>query len=94
MTPQELEIKSIIEETTCTKYIGKLKISEEPIGDSTLWTLFLYLNLELTPMIFAYDGTWEQFKDFVASEMKSRKLYNVHFWKAVQEYPTLDEYYE
>lgn len=57
MTPQELEIKSIIEEATCTKYIGKLKISEEPIGDSTLWTLFLYLNLELTPMIFAYDGT-------------------------------------
>ncbi len=79
MTNLELEIKAIIEKATCTKYIGKLKVFKETVGDSTLWTLLLYLNLELSPMVLAYEGTEDQFKDFVYSEMKTRKLYNVHF---------------
>ena len=39
----------------------------------------LYLDTEMTPLILAYEGTEEEFKDFVASEIKVRKLQNVRF---------------
>lgn len=84
----EKDIKEIIEEVIKGKYIGKLKVVSEPIDDSTLWMLLLYLDLELTPMVLAHEGTLEEFKEFVAKEMKERKLQTVKFWRAVQEYPS------
>lgn len=86
MTEIEKHIKEIIEEVIDGKYVGKLKVIEEPINDSTLWMLLLYLDLEMTPMILAYEGTEEEFTDFIKKELKSRKLHTVKFWKAVQEY--------
>lgn len=83
----EKDIKEIIEEVINGKYIGKLKVVCEPINDSTLWMLLLYLDLELTPMVLAYEGTLKEFKEFVAKEMKERKLQTVKFWRANQEYP-------
>ena len=93
MTTIELEIKNIIEDIICGKYIGKLKVSKEEMGDSVLWTLFLYLDLELSPMILAYEGSEDQFKNFIKDEIKERKLQGVRFWKAVQELSVDDEMY-
>ncbi len=86
MTTIEQDIRNIIDEVICGKYIGKLKVVTEELPDnSTLWMLLLYLDMELTPMVLAYEGTEEQFKDFIRKEIKARKLQNVHFWKAIQE---------
>lgn len=85
MTEIEKHIKEIIEEVTNSKYIGKLKVIEEPINDSTLWMLLLYLDLEITPMILAYEGTENDFIEFITKELKLRKLHTVKFWKAIQE---------
>lgn len=89
MTAIEQDIKNIIDEISCGKYIGKLKVIQEPVpeSDGTIWMLLLYLDMEITPMILAYEGTEEQFKDFITKELKSRKLHSVHFWKTLQEFP-------
>ena len=80
MTEIEKQIKEIIEEVIEGKYIGRLKVVTEPINDnSILWMLLLYLDLEMTPMILAYEGTEDDFKEFIRSEMKSRKLQTVKF---------------
>mgnify|MGYP007032370912 CR=1 FL=1 len=92
MTTIEKDIKAIIEEVTCSKYVGKLKVVQDIVDDSIIWMLLLYLDMEMTPMVLAYEGTEEKFKDFIRDEMKSRKLQGVHFWKGVQEYPTYDDY--
>lgn len=87
----EKDIKEIIEEVINGKYIGKLKVVSESVDDGTLWMLLLYLDLELTPMILAYEGTLEEFKEFVAKEMKERKLQTVKFWRVIQEYQSEQE---
>lgn len=82
----ENDIRDIINETICGKYIGKLKVIKDNISeDSILWSLLLYLDMEMTPIILAHEGTEEEFKDFIRSEIKSRKLQTVHFWKTLQE---------
>ena len=60
-------------------------------NDNTLWMLLLYLDRELTPMILAYEGTEEQFKEYIRKEIKTRKLHGVHFWNAIQEYRHYDD---
>lgn len=85
MAEIEKQVKEIIEEVTECKYVGRLKVIEEPTEDSTLWMLLLYLDLELTPMVLAYEGSEEEFKDFIRTEMKNRKLQYVKFWKATKE---------
>ena len=87
MTAIEHEIKQIIEDVICCKYIGKLKVVKEVVDDSEFWMLLLYLDMEQTPLILAYEGTEDQFKDFIRSEIKLRKLQGVRFWKAIQTYP-------
>lgn len=87
MTEIEKQVKEIIEEVIEGKYIGKLKVVSEPINDSVLWMLLLYLDLELTPMILAYEGDRREFLDFIRKELKARKLQTVKFWKAIQVYP-------
>lgn len=91
MTEIEKHIKEIIEEVIDGKYIGKLKVVTEPVNDSTLWMLLLYLDLEMTPLVLAYEGTEKEFTEFIRSEMKSRKLQTVKFWKANQEF--IGDYY-
>lgn len=91
MTEIEKHIKEIIEEVIDGKYIGKLKVVTEPVNDSILWMLLLYLDLEMTPLVLAYEGTEEEFTEFIRSEMKSRKLQTVKFWKANQEF--IGDYY-
>lgn len=86
MTEIENQIKEIIEEVVNGKYIGKLRVISEPINNSTLWMLLLYLDLEITPMVLAYEGNVDEFKEFIRKEMKTRKLQTVKFWKATQEF--------
>ena len=78
MTALEQEILNIINETTDSEYIGKLKVIIDDISNNNkLYTLGLYLNFEMSPMILSYQGTEEEFKKFIREEMKSRKLQRV-----------------
>lgn len=90
MTTIEKEVRNIIDEISGGKYIGRLKVTKDKIEDSDIWMLLLYLDLESAPMVLAYEGTEEKFKEFIYTELKKRKLHTVKFWKAVQETPHLD----
>ena len=81
MTTLEKEILNIINETTDSEYIGKLKV----IVDDDLYTLGLYLNREMTPTILSYQGTESEFKDFIRDEMKSRKLQKVFRYEVIRD---------
>ena len=83
----ETEIRNIINETINGKYIGKLKVQKEDFDDgTTLWALFLYLDMEMSPLVMAYQGSEDEFKEFIRKEIKSRKLEMVSFWRAELEY--------
>lgn len=86
MTPLEEEIKNLIEETTERKYITKLRVSQE--GD--IWTLYLFLNRELVPMVMSVQGDEDRFKRFVVDEMKKRRLPEVKYWRTERELPALE----
>lgn len=90
MTTLEKEILNIINETTDSEYIGKLKV----IVDDDCYTLGLYLNLEMKPMIFSYQGTEQEFKNFIREEMKSRKLQKVFRYEVIRDIllPGMEEY--
>lgn len=88
MTTIEKEIKNIIEEVIGGKYVGRLKVDIEDIpGEDPIRMLLLYLDMEQTPLVLAYQGSEDRFKEFIYEEMKARKLHAVHFWKAIQDYP-------
>lgn len=86
MTKIEDEIRQIINEVTEREYIGKLSVRNE----DDIWTLYLYLNRELVPMVMSMQGTEDQFKRFVKREMKKRRLHEVKFWKGIMELPVID----
>lgn len=90
MTTIEKDIKAIIEEETCSKYVGKLKVVQDIVDGDSLWMLLLYLDMEMTPMVLAYQGSEKRFKNFIREEMKQRKLQSVQFWKGIT--PTCDDY--
>lgn len=102
MSELEQEVLDIIEETTCAKYIGKLKViisndvrqcgdpNCRPLG-GTIYELRLYLDRWFTPIILSYEGNEEEFKDFLRQEFKSRKLERVGFYKLILEPSTLDD---
>lgn len=95
MTTLEKEILDIINETTDSEYIGKLKVIIDDISDNDkLYTLGLYLNFEMSPMILSYQGTEEEFKNFIREEMKSRKLQKVFRYEVIRDIllPGMDEY--
>lgn len=90
MTTLEKEISNIINEATDSEYIGKLKV----IVDDDSYTLGLYLNLEMSPMVFSYQGDEQGFKDFIREEMKSKKLQNVFRYEVIRDIllPGMEEY--
>ena len=81
MTTLEKEILEIINDATNSEYIGKLKV----IIDDDSYTLGLYLNLEMSPMIFSYQGTESEFKEFIREEMKSRKLQKIFRYEVIRD---------
>lgn len=90
MTTLEKEILNIINEATDSEYIGKLKV----IVDDDLYNLGLYLNREMTPTVLSFQGTEEEFKEFVREELKSRKLQRVFRYEVIRDIllPGMDEY--
>ena len=90
MTTLEKEILNIINEATDSEYIGKLKV----IVDDDLYNLGLYLNREMTPTVLSFQGTEEEFKEFVREEMKSRKLQKVFRYEVIRDIllPGMEEY--
>ena len=90
MTTLEKEILNIINETTDAEYIGKLKV----VVDDDSYTLGLYLNLEMSPMVFSYQGDEQGFKDFIREEMKSKKLQNIFRYEVIRDIllPGMEEY--
>ena len=101
MTQLEQEILDIIECTICGKYIGKLKVNilpDEPqCGDgcrteyNTVYELRLYLDREFTPIIFSYEGTEDEFKEFIREEIRKRKIEKTRFFKINLEYVVPDD---
>lgn len=90
MTTLEKEILEIINDATDSEYIGKLQV----VVDDGFYTLKLYLNLEMVPMIISYQGTEQEFKDFIYEEMKNRKLQKVFRYEVLRDIllPGMEEY--
>lgn len=82
----EQDILQLIEDSIGCKYIGKLKVEKDDKETPPLWGLFLYLDLEFTPIELAYQGTEDEFKEFIRKEMKTRKMNKIKFWNAIKEY--------
>lgn len=86
MTAIEEEIKQIIDDVTEREYITKLQVHQ----DGDIWTLFLFLNRELVPLVMSVQGDEDKFKRFVAKEMKKRRLHEVEYWKTDRTLPALE----
>jgi hypothetical protein len=56
-----------------------------------VWYLLLHLNQDYAPLVIAKQCGFEEFKDYVISEMKQRRLEKTYYWKAIQERPSLIE---
>ena len=80
MTDLEREVLDIINETIEGQYIGKFKV----LQDNNSFSLFLYFDRELTPTVLAYEGTEEEFKNFIHEEFKTRKMEKTKFWKTIR----------
>ena len=101
MTKLEQEVLDIINEVTESCYIGKLKVvvTNPTKGkcdsrclelNDPLYELYLYFDRYYTPTILAYEGTEEEFKEFVRNEIKKNKYEKVHFYKITREPLVLD----
>lgn len=102
MTELEQEVLCIINEVTENCYTGKLKVlvtePERQCGDpkcrklnDTIYELYLYLDRWYTPIVLSYEGTEDEFKNFIRQEFKKNKYEKVHFYKLTREPFVLDE---
>ena len=80
------EILNIIDETTQGEYIGKLEV----IVDDDWYTLNLFMNMHNAPLVMAYQGTEEGFKNYIREEIKKRKLEKVMRYEVRRELPALE----
>lgn len=95
MTELEQEVLCIINEVTENCYIGKLKVlvtkPERQCGEpcqelnDTIYELYLYLDRWRTPIVLSYEGTEEEFKNFVREEIRKNKYEKIHFYKITRE---------
>lgn len=102
MTKIEKEVLEIINEVTESCYKGKLKVlvtypeinkCDSPCKElnNTIYELYLYLDRFYTPIILSYEGTEDEFKDFIRKEIKKNKYEKVHFYKINREPLILEE---
>lgn len=77
----EKEILNLINNITESTYTGGLKV----IYEDGIYMLFLYLDVEFAPIQLAYEGTKEEFKKYIESELKSRRLECVPRGRLVQQ---------
>ena len=102
MTKLEQEVLDIINEVTESCYTGRLKVivtePERKQCDSsclelndTIYELYLYFDRYYTPTILSYEGTEQEFKEFIRNEIKKNKYEKVHFYRITREPLVLDE---
>lgn len=80
------EILDIIDETIEGEYIGKLEV----IVDEDWYTLNLFMNMHNAPLVMAYQGTEEEFKNYIREEIKRRRLEKVMRYEVRRELPALE----
>lgn len=81
MTALENEILEIINEVTGNCYIGKLTVTEEDDG----YTLRLGLNTPNAPTVLYYQGSVEDFKEYIKEEIKRRRYSEIEYWNTLKE---------
>ena len=86
MTQLEQEILDIINTTIDGEYIGKLRAFKE--GD--IWNLYIYFDRWFTPTVLAFDGTEDDFKEFIRKEFKTRKMEKTKYY-SITRYPIVPE---
>lgn len=102
MTKLEQEVLCIINETIDGCYIGKLKVNvfepERQCGDpecrtlnKTIYELCFYLDRWFTPLILSYEGTEDEFKNFIRNEFKKNRYELVRYYKITREPLVLEE---
>lgn len=102
MTKLEQEVLCIINEVTESCYTGRLKVTvtnqERQCGDpkcrklnDTIYELYLYLDRYYTPIVLSFEGTEDEFKEFVRNEIKKNKYEKIHFYKITREPLVLEE---
>lgn len=80
MTALENEILEIINEVTGHCYIGKLTVIED---DG--YTLRLGLNTPNAPTVLYYQGSVEDFKEYIKEEIKRRRYPEIEYWNTLKE---------
>ena len=81
------QVLDIINTAVKGKYIKKLEV----FHNRGIYTLDLYLDMELSPsIVLAYEGTEDEFKEYVRKEFNTRKLNNVFFYKLRKVDPFLE----
>lgn len=81
MTALENEILEIINEVTDHCYIGKLTVIEE----DDCYTLRLGLNTPNAPTVLYYQGSVEDFKEYIKEEIKRRRYPEIEYWNTLKE---------
>lgn len=77
------KILNVIKEALCAEYIGELDVIKE--NDSFI--LKLYLNQREAPMYFAYQGTEEEFLNYLYKDLKKRQINRAQYFKGEQTDP-------
>lgn len=80
------EILQIIDETIEGEYLGKLEV----IVDDDWYILNLFMNMHNAPLVLAYQGTENEFKNYIREEIKKRKLEKVMRYEVRRELPALE----
>lgn len=91
MTTLENIILKFINEDSGCEYKGKIKVLQ---NDSNYYTLLLYLNLELSPMALGFEGTEEEFLEFVKDEIHKRQLHTIGRFGGYQTTPVFTDWNE
>jgi hypothetical protein len=81
MSELEKEILNIINEVTESNYVGGLKVTYE----NGIYILFLYLDVEYAPIQLGFEGSENDFKNYIRNELKSRRLECVPRGRLVQQ---------
>jgi hypothetical protein len=55
-----------------------------------MWELRLYLDRWFTPVVLAFEGTEDEFKEFVRKEIKTRKMEKTKYY-SITRYPLVPE---
>lgn len=81
MTILENEILEIINNVTGNCYIGNLAVKEE----EDEYTLYLGVNTPKSPTVIYYQGSVEDFKQYVKEEIKRRRYPEIEYWNTLKE---------